>query len=76
MLNTQHEFYMNVYHPLLETTCDQSHAHRKQLELFLFALARSVYLDRDVQDQPVIQQFINDWSRAISVFCGGGPYGA
>ena len=75
-LNTQHEFYLNVYRPLLESTCDQTHAHRKQLELLLFALARSVYLDRDDRDQSVIQQFLTDWSRAISVFCGGVPYGS
>jgi len=74
-LNTQHEFYLNIYAPLLESTCDQSHAHRKQLELLLFALARSVYLDRDDQDQSVIQQFLGDWSRAISVFCGGNSHG-
>jgi len=74
-LNTQHEFYLNIYAPLLESTCDQSHTHRKQLELLLFALARSVYLDRDDQDQAVIQQFLGDWSRAISVFCGGNSHG-
>lgn len=74
-LNTQHEFYLNVYQPLLESNCDQSQAHRKQLELLLFALARSVSLDRDAQEQSVIQTFLTDWSRAISVFCGGAPYG-
>ena len=72
-LNTQHEFYLNVYRPLLESACDQ--AHRKQFELLLFALARSVSLDRDGRDQAVVQQFLADWSRAISVFCGGIPYG-
>lgn len=74
-LNTQHEFYLNVYRPLLENTCDQSQAHRKQLELLLFALARSVFLDRDTQEQSVINNFLADWSRAISVFCGGVPHG-
>ena len=74
-LNTQHEFYLNIYAPLLESTCDQSHTHRKQLELLLFALARSVYLDRDDQDQAVIQHFLGDWSRAISVFCEGNSHG-
>ena len=74
-LNTRHEFYLNIYRPLLESTCDVSRAHRKQLELILFALARSVYLDRDDRDQSAVQQFLTDWSRAISVFCGGIPHG-
>jgi hypothetical protein len=71
ILNTMHEFFRDVYGPLVDADSVQSQHHRKQLELLLFALGRTLHLERPTPDQAVIQSFMTDWSRAIAAFCGG-----
>lgn len=71
VLNTMHEFFRNIYHPLVNADYPQSQQHRKHLELLLFALGRSLHLERSQQEQITINAFMTEWSRAIAAFCGG-----
>jgi hypothetical protein len=70
ILNTMHEFFRDVYEPLLRNRSREDERTRQQLELMLFALGRTLHLERDEESRAVIQAFMADWSRAIAVFCG------
>jgi hypothetical protein len=69
-LNTMHEFFREVYGPLADVDNAQFRRHLRQMELLLFALGRTLHLERSPSDQAAIQAFLADWSRAIAAFCG------
>jgi hypothetical protein len=69
ILNTQHEFYQAVYAPLLTHESRQSRTVRHGLELFLLSLARTSQLSWNENERATLTNFVNQWSRAASVFC-------
>jgi hypothetical protein len=68
ILNTLHAFYRHIYAPLLTEGQREFIEQRKRLELVLLALARTQHLDWDENERLVLNRFMTEWSRAISVF--------
>ena len=71
VLNSNHEFFRYIYQPI--TNCKPSNAIGvgKHIALLLMALARTEAMDWTDADRDVLVRFRHEWSRTISIFCGG-----
>jgi len=73
ILNQHHEFYDRIYR-VLEGRDPKMSYLRRQLELLLLALGRAHCnaLGSGVNEEEVhvLSRFMDDWSRAVAVFCG------
>jgi len=72
ILNRLHPVYQHLYQPLIASNTDEAKHLRRQLELIFLALGRSEMLGWTKQEEDAIHRFMAEWSRAISVFSGGG----
>jgi len=71
VLNCNHEFFRNIYQPITSGKPSNAIGAGKHIALLLMALARTEAMDWTDADRDVLCRFRHEWSRTISIFCGG-----
>ena len=71
VLNPAHPFFRQIYSPLLATDTEQSRSMRTQLDLILFAMARSEALVEKDDEVEVVERLRQAWSNTLATFLNG-----
>ena len=71
VINPEHPFYKVVYRALLESDSPRDEAIRAQIDLLLFAAARSEAALEDQNSARLAEKFRKDWSDTLATFLNG-----